>query len=232
MNAPPTPIGATLVSARSGAEYAAMFGLDLAQLAGRRVLDCPGGAAAFVADAGTLGVEVTAVDPVYAGSHEDLVTHAHAETVRGNDYLRREPDRYVWTYFRDVAQHLEERAAAVDRFAADRAQHPDRYVAGSLPSLPFPDDAFDLALSSHLLFTYDDRLDVGFHERAIVELLRVAREVRCFPTLSMRFERSPAVPAVVAAAERAGAEVTLAPSSYEFQRGGSEMIVARRGRRS
>jgi SAM-dependent methyltransferase len=231
VNAPATPIGATLVSARSGAEYAAMFGLDLTQLVGRRVLDCPGGAAAFAADAAALGADVTAVDPVYAGAHEELVAHAHAETLRGNDYVRREPDRYVWTYFRDAAEHLTERSAAVDRFATDRAANPDRYVAASLPSLPLPDDAFDLALSSHLLFTYDDRLDVGFHEVAIVELLRVAREVRCFPTLSMSFERSAAVAPVVAAAEAAGADVALVPSPYEFQRGGSEMVVARRARR-
>src|SRR5690606_23491432 len=124
---------------------------------------------------------------------DELVAHAHAETRRGNDYLRREPDRYVWTYFRGVADHLAERGAAVDRFAADRRAHPERYVVGELPSLPFADDTFDLALSSHLLFSYDDRLDGEFHEAAVVELLRVAREVRCFPTLSMRFERSPMV---------------------------------------
>jgi hypothetical protein len=224
----PTPLGATLVSARSGAEYAAMFDLDLAALAGRRVLDCPGGAAAFTADAGALGVDVTAVDPVYTGPHDELVEHARAETVRGNDYLRREPDRYVWTYFRDLADHLTDRSAAVDRFATHRVAEPHRYVAASLPALPFADDTFDLALSSHLLFTYDDRFDVTFHEDAVVELLRVAREVRCFPTLSMRFEPSSAVDRVVAAARRAGADVAVVPSAYEFQRGGNELVVARR----
>jgi hypothetical protein len=225
-----TPIGEMLVSARSGREYGAMFDLDLDALAGRRVLDCPGGAAAFTADATAAGAVVTAVDPRYGDDPDELIAHAHAETRRGNDFIRQEPDRFVWTYFADVAAHLAERTAAVDRFAADRRAHPERYVTGRLPDLPFTDDAFDLALSSHLLFTYDDRLDRDLHVAAIVELLRVAREVRVFPTLSMRFERSGLVDAVVAAARDAGAEVAVTRSPYEFQRGGDEILVARRPR--
>lgn len=224
------PIGEMLVSARSGNEYGAMFDLDLAALADRRILDCPGGAAAFTADASAAGAHVTAVDPRYGDDPDELVDHAHDETQRGNDFVRREPGRFVWTYFADVAAHLAERSAAVDRFAADRTAHPERYVAGRLPDLPFADDAFDLALSSHLLFTYDDRLDRDFHAAAIRELLRVATEVRLFPTLSMRFERSPLVDDVVAAARATGAEVSVTRSPYEFQRGGNEVLVARRPR--
>lgn len=222
------PIGEMLVSARSGHEYGAMFDLDLAALAGRRILDCPGGAAAFTADASAARAHVTAVDPRYADDPDELVHHAHEETQRGNDDVRREPDRFVWTYFADVAAHLAERSAAVDRFAADRVAHPERYVAGRLPDLPFADDDFDLALSSHLLFTYDDRLDRDFHGAAVRELLRVSAEVRLFPTLSMRFERSPLVDDVVTAARGAGAQVAVTRSPYEFQRGGNEVIVARR----
>ena len=229
----PMPIGATLVSARSGDEYAAMFDLDLAALSGRRVLDCPGGVASFTADVSAIGGDVVAADPVYAGDPDDLVAHGHAETRRGNDYLRVEPDRYVWgPYFTDVDHHLRSRSAAVDRFAAHRRAAPDRYVAASLPDLPFADDAFDLALSSHLLCTYDDRLDASLHAAAIVELLRVAPEVRLFPTLSMRFERSAMVTVIAAAAERAGARLTVRRVAYEFQRGGDELLVATRAVRT
>lgn len=222
------PIGELLVSARSGLEYAAMFALSIDTLGGRRVLDCPGGASAFTADAAAAGADATAADPVYARDHTELVAHAHAETRRGSAYVRDHLDRYVWTYFADPAAHLAERSAAIDRFAADRDAHPERYVAAELPQLPFADDAFGLALSSHLLFTYDDRLDEAFHRAAVVELLRVASEVRLFPTLSMRFERSPLVDAVVDAARAVGAEVATVRSPYEFQRGGDELLVAHR----
>ena len=50
-----------------------------------------------------------------------------------------------------------------------------------MPDLPFDDGAFDLALSSHLLFLYSEQFDLGFHVRALEEMLRVAAEVRVFP---------------------------------------------------
>lgn len=46
-----------------------------------------------------------------------------------------------------------------------------------LSQFPFSDNEFDLALCSHLLFTYSDLLSLEFHLEAIAELLRVARNV-------------------------------------------------------
>ncbi|MCP9912927.1 methyltransferase domain-containing protein [Cyanobium sp. BA20m-14] len=37
---------------------------------------------------------------------------------------------------------------------ADRHAHRERYLAASLPNLPFADQSFDLVLSGHLLFSY------------------------------------------------------------------------------
>jgi len=50
------------------------------------------------------------------------------------------------------------RESALDAFSTDR-QSPHRYVPAQLPELPFADNAFDLALCSHLLFTWSDVLD-------------------------------------------------------------------------
>ena len=67
-----------------------------------------------------------------------------------------------------------------------RQTHPERYVAGGLPDLPFEADSADLALVANLLFVYDDRLDREFHAAALRELARVAREeVRVFPLASL-----------------------------------------------
>ena len=38
------------------------------------------------------------------------------------------------------------------------------------------DTAFDLALCSHLLFTYSKQLSASFHVEAVLEMCRVARE--------------------------------------------------------
>jgi len=63
----------------------------------------------------------------------------------------------------------------------DLDAHPERYIAGALPSLPLAGDSADLVLCSHLLFTYADRMDLDDHVEAIVEMARVAPEVRIYP---------------------------------------------------
>jgi predicted RNA methylase len=68
-----TELGDMLVTARPLDEYLAMFVLGRDDVAGRRILDCPGGAASFTAEASDLGAEATAVDPIYDRDVEDLV---------------------------------------------------------------------------------------------------------------------------------------------------------------
>src|SRR6185312_14755600 len=91
-------IGRTLVSARSFDEYAAMFALTAADLSGS-ILDCPGGAASFAAEARRRGSSVTAVDPVYAAPSDWLAEHAVSEAVRGNQHTASALDAFVWTFF-------------------------------------------------------------------------------------------------------------------------------------
>src|ERR1700754_4496662 len=69
-------IGEMLLSCRSLAEYRGMFALSDEDLSGR-VLDCPGGAASFTADAAELGCAATACDPVYQSADPaHLAEHA------------------------------------------------------------------------------------------------------------------------------------------------------------
>jgi len=98
-----------------------------------------------------------------------------------------------------------------------------------LPDLPFRDGAFDLVLSSHLLFMYADRLDEEFHVHALREMVRVARgEVRVFPLLAdsgallLGLRRQ-----LMEALRGGGMEVEIRPSAYEFQRNGTEMMIVR-----
>ena len=94
----------------------------------------------------------------------------------------------------------------------------------SLPDLPFEDGQFDLALVSHLLFLYSEQLDFDFHRAAVEELLRVAREVRIFPLLTLERRPSPHVGPICTHVARRGwkAEVCVVP--YEFRRGSNEML--------
>jgi hypothetical protein len=69
------------------------------------------------------------------------------------------------------------RECAYSTFVSDYKNHPERYVAGELPSLPFPDSSFDLTLVSYFLFAYQDRLSYQFHRDSILEIMQVTRKL-------------------------------------------------------
>jgi hypothetical protein len=223
-------VGATLVSARPLVEYRAMLGLSEADLAGRRILDCPGGGSSFVAEASALGADAVAVDPLYASSDAEIAARVRRDVLRGNRFVREHPERYVWTWFRSADHHRDLRGEGGERFVRDLAAHRERYVAAALPNLPFADGAFDLALSSHLLFTYADRHDFAFHVDAVRELTRVAAEARFFPLVDLTPRRYPLLDELVTALAAEGIEARVTPVDYEFQRGGNEMLVCGRPR--
>ncbi|MEH3078797.1 MAG: methyltransferase domain-containing protein [Quadrisphaera sp.] len=242
--APPTTpqqgssgFGDVLVSARSFAEYRAMFDLADADLAGS-VLDCPGGAASFTAEARRAGVDVVAVDPTYppAGPAAErgrelraLGEHAAAEAERGSAWARERAADFAWTFFPTPEDHLAERLRAAGAFAAHACSEPDHYVQASLPRLPFADGAVDLVLCSHLLFTYADRLDDAFHLAALRELVRVARrEVRVFPLVVVGGGAEHAgLGSLLEQLAAEGVAAELRPTDYRFQRGADRVLVLR-----
>jgi len=223
---PTNRIGEVLVSARSLDEYRRMFALRDADLAGI-VLDCPGGAASFTAEVRAAGGRAIACDPCYVRSAAEIGEVARADLLRGYRYHQANPDEYVWTYFTDPDAYLAARSASIDLFTADYAANPGHYVAASLPRLPFPDRAFDLALCSHLLFSYADRLNRGFHLASIVELTRVAAEVRIHPLVPFGFAINPELPGLIEELEQLHVRAVVRPVDYEFQRGGHSMLLCR-----
>lgn len=56
--------------------------------------------------------------------------------------------------------------------------------------LPFPDFTFDMALCPHAFFVAMDSHDVEFHLKIIMELSRVAKEVRIAPLTNANGEPS------------------------------------------
>lgn len=222
-------IGNLLLSARSLAEYRAMFDLTDEELLEGPVLDCPGGAASFGAEVRSLGGEVVSVDPLYAEPRDALVARAGRDLERGNRYTATHAGHFAWRFFSDPEEHAASRRASIGRFAEDFELDGERYIAAALPELPFPDGRFELSLCSHLLFSYSDRLDAEFHHRAIVELVRVARrEARVFPLLDTRGTRYERLQHLRAGLGEEGVETAVVRVAYEFQRGGDEMLVCRR----
>ncbi len=94
----------------------------------------------------------------------------------------------------------------MERFLGDYevGRKSGRYFAAELPSLPFRNRAFGLALCSHFLFLYSDQLGQEFHLTSIHEMCRVADEVRVFPLQTFDGARSRHVTPVMESLERRG----------------------------
>jgi hypothetical protein len=216
-----------LAIGRTFAEYRRLFDLRAADLADRTVLDCGGGASAFTAIAGELADTAMAVDPLFASPRDVLEPRLREAIAATRAQLAAKREQFVWDWYGDVETRVGHLRAAAERFLADRATHPGRYVAGRLPDLPLRTDSVDLALSANLLFLYDDRLDLPFHVAALRELARVAREVRVFPLASLNATRSELVEPVVERLRADGLDASLREVPYEFQPGATTMLVVR-----
>jgi hypothetical protein len=204
---------------RSFEEYARMFALTGEDLAGT-ILGCGDGPASFNAEATARGHRVVSCDPIYAfsaGEIERRVAECYGTVI---SQVKRNPDGFVWGYFHDPDHLGECRLAAMRRFLADfeKGKQEGRYVAASLPALPFADGQFSLALVSHLLFLYSEQLGLDFHTAAFKELLRVSREVRLFPLLDLDRQWSPHVGPVCERLTQAGFVVEVVAVGYEFQK--------------
>ena len=205
-----------------------MFDLDPADLPAV-VLDCSGGTAGFVAEARRRRSLAVAVDPAYALPRDELARLGGEDLARGSAIADQHPDRFTFAWYGEPERRLTMRKTSLAQFLMDLATHRAGYVAGQLPQLPFRDASFDLAVCSHLLFTWADQLGRDWHRAAIVELARVATEVRVFPTVM----QGPGDPVpfwneLMSDLADAGLRIDRRTVPYEFQRGANTMLVVTR----
>ena len=217
-----------LVSARSLSEYADMFGLDAEDLLGR-IVDCPGGAASAVAEICEAGGAAVAVDPQYSLGAHDLRERVLADLDRSLAQSSASELEYDWDVRGGVVGHETIRRTAAERMLDDLDSHPERYIAGALPSLPLASDSADLVLCSHLLFTYADRMDLDDHVEAIVEMARVAPEVRIYPLVDHAGTPLPElVRSVIAKLKKGRLTSRIEPVIRPFQLAATTRLVVER----
>lgn len=194
-----------------------------------RILGCGDGPASFNAEATERGCEVISCDPVYQFKVEEVrrrIGQVYPEIMAK---MQQAADDYIWDAFDSVEQLGEVRMNAMSRFLSDfdAGYRQGRYVSASLPRLPFADSEFDLALCSHFLFLYSDHVDEAAHLASMRELCRVASEVRVFPVVSLDGKTSKHLDSVMSALAADGFAVSLQPVRYRFQKGATEMLVAK-----
>jgi hypothetical protein len=213
---------------RSFDEYCRMFALSDADLQSR-ILGCADGPASFNAEATRRGARVVSADPLYRFDAAAIRARIDETSTRILDQTRQNVDEFVWNEIRSVDElgriRMEAMRDFLDDYGAGR-QH-GRYIDAELPALPFSDTSFDLALCSHFLFLYTEKLSADFHRSAIAELCRVATEVRIFPLLALGSKPSSHVTPVTDSLRALGLNVSIETVPYEFQRGGNQMMRVR-----
>ena len=208
---------------RSYDEYCSMFSLSVDDLAGR-ILGCADGPASFNAELTNRGGHIRSADPLYTFERDEIqqrIEECFDDVVAQVEQNRHQ---FSWTTIQSVEKLARIRRSSMEDFLAHYQLGSPGYVSASLPDLPFDDGEFDLALCSHFLFLYSDLIDTKFHVASILELCRVASEVRVFPLLDLTATRSSKLEEVKSQLARFGKGVSVERVDYEFQKGGNEML--------
>ncbi|MEO0948588.1 MAG: class I SAM-dependent methyltransferase [Cyanobacteria bacterium J06641_5] len=213
---------------RSLAEYRLMFALTAADLQ-RQILSIADGPASFNAEATPLGANIQSIDPIYQFGGPEIRQRFGAVVDDIIAQIGATPDAWSWEVHDSPAALRASREQTLELFLADydRGRQEGRYHYGALPHLDCTNGQFDLVLCSHFLLLYSAHLDYAFHRQALQELLRVGREVRIFPLLTLACQRSPYLDKLMTEFAQQGYRPTIKPVEYELQKGGNEMLVVR-----
>lgn len=207
-------------------EYVKMFDLtgDEFKL---NILDCAGGPASFNAEMTRQGYKVISCDPIYQFTADDIEQRIQETYQKIIDGVVVNYDSFVWQDIQSPEHLGQIRMVAMRQFLEDFPQgiESGRYVTDALPNLSFNTSQFDLALCGHLLFTYSDQLSENFHFDSILEMCRVANEVRIFPLLvHFSGEISPLLVPIMNRLQELGYKVEIKQVPYEFQKGGNKLL--------
>jgi len=214
---------------RSFDEYCRMFGMSEQDLK-LRIIGCGDGPASFNTEMFQLGHHVVSCDPLYQLTTSQIQERIDVTYENVMRQTNENQHNFVWTRIKSPEELGKARLTAMKKFLADFAtgKRDGRYVTAELPDIPFQSDSYDLALCSHFLFLYSDILSFEFHQRAIEEMCRVAREARIFPLLNYNAKLSPFVEPLLKVLADAGYNTSIETVSYEFQRGGNQMLRIRK----
>lgn len=206
-------------------DYCQMFDLTPDDLA-LTILDCAAGLSSFNSEMNVAKKQVVSCDPLYGLSPEQL-TH-QVKQLQENLLARvnSHTQQFDWGVIANSSVLRQRQQANAGQFLLDfpRGQAEGRYVEAKLPQLPFADYQFDLALCVHILFDGAARPSLDFIFNSLVELCRVAREVRVFPLLNAEGGIAPQLGEVIARLQMLDYGVEIRQVHYNFLKQGKAML--------
>ncbi len=210
---------------RSLEEYRLIFNLSDSDLE-KNIIGIGDGPASFNAEMKARGKHVISLDPLYKFAASEIEGQFYKVVDNIINQVKQTPDNWVWTYHKSPGHLRENRVTALRMFLKDyeTGKKEGRYIIGELPKLDINDQQYDIAICSHFLFLYSDHFDYKFHLAAVHEMLRIAREVRIFPLLTLALKKSPHLESLIKELESEGYKVKTEQVKYEIQKGANEML--------
>ena len=198
-----------------------MFALTQDELK-MRILHYNAGISSFAATMHFRDGMVIAADAIYSESAPNL----EKQILQGQQALKKEietyPERFALKQSVEtwLTAHEGRNVLFLEDFEAGKTQK--RYIAASLPHLPFEGEAFDLVLVAHHFFMQAKNLETMLADLA--ELTRVANEVRIFPLLSDSASLPHSVGEIAAHLQHLGLGVEIKSSHFELQKQGNALM--------
>lgn len=203
-------------------DYRRMFDLQDQDLQ-RSILDYPANISSFNAQMHALGLnQVVSGDASYDLRPLDMAKHV--------DYiiqqLALQLERYVDRIHPEKGKTLEDILNAWNHYAQlflsdySSGKIDGRYQPVHLPHLPFKDFQFELALCPDLLFRDQNALS----EKIIIELCRVAQEVRIFPLLDEPREIATMLGPVMLTLQNKNYGIEIREVPYQLLKGNNAML--------
>ena len=192
----------------------------------KRIAGFGDGPASFNYQATIRGCNVISFDPVYCFSKSQLEARINEVRAIVMKQMSENKENYVWNKIKSLEELESIRMASMKLFLHDyeKGLTEKRYVFHELPDrIDYPDDSFEIGLSSHFLLMYTS-LGYDFHIEAISEMLRVCRQVRIFPLCDLDSSASEMIDRVVAYF-RKRYDVDIKCTDYEFQKGEDKLLI-------
>ncbi len=206
-------------------EYYDMFDLSKIDKSQCKILDAAAGVSSFCGEAAARGYNVTACDPIYKLSTEQIKQKAQSDLDNVFKKLPQAENLYNWDRYKNIDGLQKSNETALNLFAKDYDKNRQNYIYSGFPGSGFESDTFNVTLVSHFLFLYEEQLDYEFHREAVFELLRItSKEVRIFPLINLKGQKSRFVRKIVKEVFDKGYGISIDKVNYEFIKSGNEML--------
>jgi hypothetical protein len=190
------------------------------------ILDFPAGLSSFNAEMLQMGYDnVISGDRLYQLEPEEMEQQAAKLLVNSEKYLRKHAKMLRKNEEKYIQKILHKWQQSVNIFIQDYrlGKKTNRYRFMDLPSLPFKEHEFKLALCSDLVF-HSETQEQGNHFQLVKELCRVAGEVRIFPLMNEKGEISNTIGPILLEMQNFHYGIEVREVAYEKNKGANAML--------